>query len=1233
MDSDDGHRHMKINILQWNAQSLRPKITDFQALLHQEKIHIAILSETWFDPDSACRLSGYHIFRADRDDGYGGTAVFIHNSIKAIQCNVNISNSQIQIIHIKLLNCSHLENIISIYCPSSVRTRRSDWDEIFSITHHKTIIAGDMNGHHSNWSSRTDSRGNQIFDSVMDNNLCTLNDNSHTRLKLVNGAIQKSSPDITIVSTELALNISWRVMNENLGSDHLMIKICVENHNTINLKRRRNYKKADWQGYTQKIESDFSNFNSPPDHQASYNKFIDIINSAADQYIPMIKTNNNPLQANKFRPKPYWNNSLSHIVAQRRLALATFRRNPNPHNLEILQNKVSEAQKRIRQAKNKSYQEFCNSIDSVTSSSEMWRRMRWVKGYKAPASFVDKEKAESLLRSLTPDYVTPPAPTFTSCNTQLSNPVSVQEVINLIKNTDSAPGHDNISYSMLRHLPYNAKTVLTSIYNNILLSAFVPEQWKKVKIIPVPKPGIDSGLNSGVRPIALISCLCKVLHTIITRRLEWFLEKNELLSQDTTGFRRSKSCYDGLSRLVARVETGFSKKNPTVGCFIDVENAYNNVSVTSLLGILDNLGIGYVLCNYLWQYLHRRYLFVELHDNSLICRHSGVGIAQGDPLSPLLFNAATITVCRSISNVFISQYADDFVIYDTQKRLSDSVSHIQNALHIFQNIMKDLGLNISQKKTKVCLFSRGRRNTKIHLFVNDSLIDQVDCIKYLGMWLDSSLKWGKHINEIREKICRYLNIFKVLSGGKWGIHPSHLRRLYIAIIRSRMDYGCFLYGRCANGHLLKLDRVQNQAMRIMGGFIRSTPIHTMESELCLQPLFIRRLFLTGKFYLRSKSVRNNIIISILEELSNQCHGPYWRNKKLPLLIDVHREYSEKPLHSSSILDIYSLDTWVTNVDLCGVVEVKIDGVSGAKRLINVTDLNNTCVNMIVNKFSEHYKIFTDGSKDGSDLGAAYFDPQCDTKAKFKINSKISIMYCELIAISEALLYLLTINHDHFVIFSDSKSSLQHLARVPSSLRGCPIAITILDLICKFKSLNKSITIQWIPSHVGIMGNEVADLAARQASYEGIDYSCLPLYSDWLGYVKDMCRHNWHEYFNERSKMKGIWYKTIQSEPLRYPWFEGMEIDRRHVVALLRMRSGHIPSNKFKYLMGKSSSPNCETCGVIEDIYHVLMECDRNIQERQGLPALGSEIGACNSILASPLSEGAKILCRLLWMCE
>lgn len=67
----------KLNIFQWNSQSLRPKLTEFECLLNQEKIHLAIVSETWLEPGSQIKISGYNIFRKNRSDSYGGVAAII----------------------------------------------------------------------------------------------------------------------------------------------------------------------------------------------------------------------------------------------------------------------------------------------------------------------------------------------------------------------------------------------------------------------------------------------------------------------------------------------------------------------------------------------------------------------------------------------------------------------------------------------------------------------------------------------------------------------------------------------------------------------------------------------------------------------------------------------------------------------------------------------------------------------------------------------------------------------------------------------------------------------------------------------------------------------------------------------------------------------------------------------------------------------------------------------------
>ncbi|KAI8422871.1 hypothetical protein MSG28_006611 [Choristoneura fumiferana] len=208
---------------------------------------------------------------------------------------------------------------------------------------------------------------------------------------------------------------------------------------------------ANWEKYKEKSKLFFDKQQRLPNVQQSYDVFISGVTSSADETIPSTKICQNP--TNKFSPKPYWTPEMSRAVAHRRLALKNFRKNPTPDNLRILQLKISQAQNQIRKGRSKGWREFCTSINTETSASEMWRKMRWMKGKKAGSTTADPVKAAQLLQSLTPDTVQEPQPILNNnCNTMLEKPITMSELNNSIKRKDTAPGADDISYSMIYNL-------------------------------------------------------------------------------------------------------------------------------------------------------------------------------------------------------------------------------------------------------------------------------------------------------------------------------------------------------------------------------------------------------------------------------------------------------------------------------------------------------------------------------------------------------------------------------------------------------------------------------------------------------------------------------------------------------------------------------------------------------------------------------------------------------------
>jgi hypothetical protein len=86
---------------------------------------------------------------------------------------------------------------------------------------------------------------------------------------------------------------------------------------------------------------------------------------------------------------------------------------------------------------------------------------------------------------------------------------------------------------------------------------------------------------------------------------------------------------------------------------------------------------------------------------------------------------------------------------------------------------------------------------------------------------------------------------------------------------------------------------------------------------------------------------------------------------------------------------------------------------------------------------------------------------------------------------------------------------------------------------------------------------------------------------------------------------------MQCEPPCIPWCTSVVMSRKLVVTAL---------NNFKFLMRNSDSPNCELCGVNDDVYHLLMQCVRSASVRRQIYNMLSvnrfDVGVMQSVLAT-----------------
>ena len=173
-------------------------------------------------------------------------------------------------------------------------------------------------------------------------------------------------------------------------------------------------------------------------------------------------------------------------------------------------------------------------------------------------------------------------------------------------------------------------------------------------------------------------------------------------------------------------------------------------------------------------------------------------------------------------------------------------------------------------------------------------------------------------------------------------------------------------------------------------------------------------------------------------------------------------------------------------------------------------------NEIIQKFPNYHCIYTDGSKT-NDAVAAVVTPSHHISEAY--NKSNSIFLAELTALILALDYINTTNHKNCIIFSDSKSSLQALQDLQTNN---PLVCKVLELHTALCNKHNNIMFRWLPSHVGIRGNEAADRAAKGALTSAVSIAEAPA-SDWkpkaIQFVQNIRNRNWEEV--QSNKLKEI----------------------------------------------------------------------------------------------------------------
>ena len=223
-------------------------------------------------------------------------------------------------------------------------------------------------------------------------------------------------------------------------------------------------------------------------------------------------------------------------------------------------------------------------------------------------------------------------------------------------------------------------------------------------------------------------------------------------------------------------------------------------------------------------------------------------------------------------------------------------------------------------------------------------------------------------------------------------------------------------------------------------------------------------------------------------------------------------------------------------------------------------------------------IYTDGSKCGEKVGSAMVHKN-DIRA-YHLPDNTSVYVAELFAILQALKYIKLKSLKKVFICTDSLSALMALRSGEMSF----FVTTIRELYNKLHQHNFDIQFLWVPSHVGITGNEHADREAKSAialeNTTPVKLSPKQYFSNIRRAVVKKYGDMW-ENLNIYNHLKLI---KISCEK----W--DIREKRREEVIMTRLRIGHTRLT-HSYIIEKKDKPKCVQCDTYLSVRHILLECN------------------------------------------
>ena len=155
--------------------------------------------------------------------------------------------------------------------------------------------------------------------------------------------------------------------------------------------------------------------------------------------------------------------------------------------------------------------------------------------------------------------------------------------------------------------------------------------------------------------------------------------------------------------------------------------------------------------------------------------HVVSGVPQGSVLCPLLFLLFINDIANNMQSP-LRLFADDTILY-REIWSKDDHNIIQNDI---QTLFKWWKLDFNVSKCKVLTISNKKDPNKFNYTLNTDPLEHVNSHQYLGITINSNLRWNTHVSAITAKVTRTLN---VICRTLHPCNPEVKKVAYMSLVR------------------------------------------------------------------------------------------------------------------------------------------------------------------------------------------------------------------------------------------------------------------------------------------------------------------------------------------------------------------------------------------------------------------------------------------------------------------